>query len=226
MKNFPALRLWRRGVPQRPVIDRYILEFQADAVELEKQPTPVGIRSLYKLLCLLFCALILWSILGKIDMIVSAKGRLISTGKQILIQPLINSIIKKFHVEVGQIVKAGQTLVSLDPTFAVADESELKVRIGSLAVLIERLESELAEKPFPVTPDMPATKPSCSIASTKGARMNTRRGSKRMTASCSKTWAKSTPTNDSSRACAGSSTSTEKCCRCARRSSRTARTRA
>lgn len=157
MKNFPALRLWRRGVPQRPVIDRYILEFQADAVELEKQPTPAGIRSLYKLLCLLFCALILWSILGKIDMIVSAKGRLISTGKQILIQPLINSIIKEFHVEVGHIVKAGQTLVSLDPTFAAADESELKVRIGTLAVLIERLESELAGKPFLVTPDMPAS---------------------------------------------------------------------
>jgi hemolysin D len=157
MKNLPALRLWRRSDPQHPVIDKYILEFQADAVELEKQPTPASIRGLYKLLCVLFCALVLWSILGKIDMIVSAQGRLISTGKQILIQPLVNSIIKEFHVEVGHVVKAGQTLVSLDPTFAAADESQLKVRIGTLAVSIERLESELAGKPFVVTPEMPAT---------------------------------------------------------------------
>jgi HlyD family secretion protein len=151
------LRSRRRGSPQQPAVDLHILEFQADAVELEKQPLPASVRGLYTLLCALFITAVVWSILGKVDMIVSAKGRLITTGKQILIQPLVNSIIKEFHVEVGHVVSAGQPLVSLDPTFAQANETELKVRISTVSVLVERLESELSGKPFVVTPSMPAT---------------------------------------------------------------------
>jgi len=170
MKMVPKLRLRRRAASRQSGVDLHILEFQADAVELEKQPPPATITGLYKLLCALFLTALAWSIMGKVDMVVSAKGRLISTGKQILIQPLMNSIIKDFHVEVGQVVSAGQILVSLDPTFAQADETELKVRISSLSVLIERLECELAGKPFVVTPAMPANEADLQLNLNRGRR--------------------------------------------------------
>lgn len=135
-------------------LDSHALEFQPDSVELEKQPVPLFIRSTYYILLLLFIAAIIWSIVARMDMIVNARGRLISTGKQVVVQPLVNSIIKKFHVDVGQLVKKGQPLVSLDPTFAMADEAQVQVRLASLNVILNRLECELSGKPFVVTPDM------------------------------------------------------------------------
>ena len=138
-------------------LDSKVLEFQPDSVELEKQPVPFFIRATYYLLLALVVTALLWSILAKMDMIVTARGRLISTGKQVLIQPLVNSIIKKFHVDVGQIVKEGQVLVSLDPTFALADEAQIQVRQAALKVLLKRLECELSGSPFLITPDMDPT---------------------------------------------------------------------
>ncbi|QLA18204.1 HlyD family type I secretion periplasmic adaptor subunit [Desulfolutivibrio sulfoxidireducens] len=147
-------RFFRRPQPTSANINPAALEFQPDAVEIEKQPVPFFIRSTYWLLLLLVTIAIIWSIVARMDMIVTARGRLISTGKQILVQPLVNSIIKKFHVDVGQVVKQGQVIVSLDPTFAMADEAQLRQRLATLAAIIKRLECELANTAFTITPEM------------------------------------------------------------------------
>ena len=135
-------------------LDSHALEFQPDSVELEQQPVPKYLTWTYYLLLMLITAALTWSFIAKMDMIVNARGRLISTGKQVVVQPLVNSIIKKFNVDVGQIVKKGQPLISLDPTFAMADEAQIQNRLASLNVILNRLECELAGKPFIVTPEM------------------------------------------------------------------------
>lgn len=150
---FPWFARWDHGRN----LDQSVLEFQPDSMELENQPVPLLLRATYWLLLVLFVTALVWSIVARMDMIVTARGRLISTGKQVLVQPLVNSIIKRFHVDVGQIVKQGQVLVSLDPTFATADEAQIRVRLATLDVIIRRLESELAGKPFDVTPDLDRT---------------------------------------------------------------------
>ncbi|QLA15998.1 HlyD family type I secretion periplasmic adaptor subunit [Desulfolutivibrio sulfoxidireducens] len=159
MKTRPAKRFssWLRARPGVKELDHKALEFQPDSVELEKQPVPIFIRATYYLLLALVVCALTWSIVARMDMIVTARGRLISTGKQVLVQPLVNSIIKKFHVDVGQIVKKGQVLVSLDPTFAMADEAQVEVRLATLKVILKRLECELSDTPFVVTPDMEPT---------------------------------------------------------------------
>ena len=135
-------------------LDAKALEFQPDAVELEKQPVPLSARLTYYILLALVLIALIWSIIARMDMIVTARGKLISTGKQVVVQPLVNAIIKEFHVDVGQTVKEGQVLISLDPTFAMADEAQIKSRLGKLKVQIKRLESELAREVFLITPDM------------------------------------------------------------------------
>lgn len=135
-------------------LDTNALEFQPDSVELEKQPVPLVTRLTYHILVALVLIALVWSILAKMDMIVTAQGKLISTGKQVVVQPIVNSIIKKFHVDVGQIVKKGQVLISLDPTFAMADEAQVQVRLALLKVQIKRMECELAGTSFRITPDM------------------------------------------------------------------------
>lgn len=135
-------------------LDTKALEFQPDALELEKKPVPLSTRLTYYLLLTMVIIALIWSIVAKMDMIVAARGKLISTGKQVVVQPLVNAIIKEFHVDVGQTVKEGQVLISLDPTFAMADEAQIKSRLGKLKVQIKRLESELARESFLITPDM------------------------------------------------------------------------
>lgn len=149
-----------RGVSE---LDSNALEFQPDSIELEKQPVPLVTKLTYYLLLILVASALIWSILAKMDMIVTARGKLISTGKQIVVQPLVNSIIKKFHVDVGQVVKKGQPLVSLDPTFAMADEAQVKGRLAILKVQMERLECELAGKQFKIAPGMDPTEASIQM---------------------------------------------------------------
>ena len=149
-------------------LDTNALEFQPDSVELEKQPVPLVTRLTYHALLLLVLIALVWSILAKMDMIVTAQGKLISTGKQIVVQPIVNSIIKKFHVDVGQIVKKGQILISLDPTFAMADEAQVQVRLAALKVQMKRMECELAGTPFRVTPDMDPTETTLQMNLYKG----------------------------------------------------------
>jgi len=154
-----------RGIAE---LDNNALEFQPDSVELEKQPVPLVVRLTYYLLLALVLGALIWSILAKMDMIVTARGKLISTGKQVVVQPLVNSIIKKFHVDVGQIVKKGQPLISLDPTFAMADETQVQVRLGALKVQMKRMECELAGTPFRETPDMDPTEATLQMNLYKG----------------------------------------------------------
>jgi hemolysin D len=149
-------------------LDTKALEFQPDSVELEKQPVPLVTRLTYHILLALVLVALVWSILAKMDMIVTARGKLISTGKQVVVQPIVNSIIKKFHVDVGQIVKKGQVLVSLDPTFAMADEAQVQIRLAALKVQLKRMECELAGAPFRITPDMDATEAALQLNLYKG----------------------------------------------------------
>jgi hemolysin D len=60
----------------------------------------------------------LWSILGKVDIVAVAPGRIIVSDRTKVIQPLEASVVKAVLVKDGDRVKAGQVLVELDPTMA------------------------------------------------------------------------------------------------------------
>jgi hemolysin D len=50
---------------------------------------------------------------------------LITTTPTIVVQPLSTAVVRSIDVEVGDTVEKGQVLVTLDPTFASADVSQL-----------------------------------------------------------------------------------------------------
>jgi len=120
----------------------------SDQSELEElKPPRVARITLWTLLAIIIVA-ILWSVLAKVDKVIVAPGRLITTGQTVKIQPLEPSIITKFEVEIGQSVEKGQVLVRLDPTFSLADKSRLTARAVNLSLHIHRLECELNDKEF------------------------------------------------------------------------------
>lgn len=126
-----------------PKIRRLLAEFLPDAQAIEHDQPPRSARiTLYALLALVISAL-LWASLAQIDKLVIGHGRLVTPLPNIVVQPLEQAILKTIQVRVGQTVRKGAVLATLDPTFAEADASQLGARSDSLGMRARRLEAEL-----------------------------------------------------------------------------------
>lgn len=107
------------------------LAFLPAALSLEDTPMHPAPRRLAFTLIGLFASALAWSILGKIDIVAVAPGRLIVSERTKLIQPLEASVVKRVLVKDGDHVEAGQPLVELDPTRASADKASIDEQLKS-----------------------------------------------------------------------------------------------
>ena len=119
------------------------IEFLPDADEIELRPLPLIARVTLPVLAGALVVAALWATFSQIDKVVVAKGRLVNPLPNIVVQPLENSIVQKIEVRVGQIVRKGERLATLDPTFNAADETQLRSRLASLSTQQEQLTAEL-----------------------------------------------------------------------------------
>jgi HlyD family secretion protein len=131
--------------------DETEIEFLPDADAIERGPLPRFVRLTLHVLIGAFVFFILWACFSPVEKIVVAHGRLVNPLPNIVVQPLDTSIIQTIEVRVGQVVKKGQVLATLDPTFTAADEQQLRVRLESLDTQTAGLRAELAGQPGAVT---------------------------------------------------------------------------
>lgn len=96
------------------------------------------------LMALLFAAAGGGLALARVDIVVSANGRLATTESEIVVQPLETSVVRAIAVRMGDRVRAGQVLATLDPTFTEADEAELSAKLRRLQAAHDRIAAELA----------------------------------------------------------------------------------
>lgn len=87
-----------------------------------------------------------WAATAPIDGAVVAPGVFVATTQNKIIQHLEGGIISDISVKEGERVRAGQTLVKLDPTNASADLLRLKLRRAQLRATDARLTAEAGEK--------------------------------------------------------------------------------
>lgn len=127
-----------------------VLEYQPDAVEIEEKPVPTTIRWVLYIIIFSFVFVVTWATFFKVDRIVVAEGRLLTTSPTIVVQPLNTAVIRSIEVQVGDIVEKGQTLVTLDSTFASADLSQLTKQAMIYKVQERRIQAEL-QKTFAAT---------------------------------------------------------------------------
>jgi hemolysin D len=83
-------------------------------------------RRLAYLLMGLFTLALVWSLIGEVDIVATAPGRIIVSDRTKVIQPLEASVVKAVLVKDGDRVQAGQVLVQLDPTIATADKANVQ----------------------------------------------------------------------------------------------------
>jgi hemolysin D len=124
------------------------IDFQSDARKIdERRPPWVARATLYVLVAVIIVAGI-WAAVAKVDRIVVAPGKLVTTASTIVVQPLETSVVRSLNARVGDVIRKGDPLATLDPTFSEADAGQLRVKIKSLAAQIDRLEYELDDRPY------------------------------------------------------------------------------
>ena len=125
------------------------IEFLPDADEIERRPLPPYARITVHVLAAMLVCFLVWSSFAEIDEVVKAQGRLTTPLSNIVVQPIETSIIRSIDVRVGQVVRKGERLATLDPTDADADQAQLRLKFDSLDTQVKRLEAELTGKAAP-----------------------------------------------------------------------------
>jgi len=123
-------------------------EFKPILQEIQdKPPNPLGRIFLWSLLILMVLITIGLYFL-EVDVVVSARGKVIPDGDIKIIQSLDTGVIKKIMVREGDYVKEGQPLVEIDPTIDVADIQGKKKNLSFHKLTRERVESIISGKMF------------------------------------------------------------------------------
>jgi len=117
--------------------------FRDDFTETDEFALPSWSRSSLYVLTSFFITFLCWACISKIDKIVKAQGKLITTGQEIVVRPLVDSIVKSIDIRVGQVVKKDQKILTLDPTFAQSDLGQVNIRIEYAKAAIYRAQCEL-----------------------------------------------------------------------------------
>ena len=128
--------------------DRLANEYQPDAAALEEASVPLSAHAaLYVVLALLITA-IAWAVIGTVDRIVVAPGKIASQTPMLVMQPFTTSRVVQIAVKPGDHVVKGQLLAKFDPSFAQADVMSLRQKVASLTAQTERLQAELSGTVF------------------------------------------------------------------------------
>ena len=123
-------------------------DFKPILAEIEDRPTnPLGIYFLWTIISLMIITL-LGLFLVKIDVVVSARGKIIPIGDVKVIQPLETGVITKIHVKEGDYVKKGDILLEIDPSVDTADLEGKERNLKYSRLSLERINAVLAGKEF------------------------------------------------------------------------------
>ncbi|WP_429195201.1 HlyD family type I secretion periplasmic adaptor subunit [Aeromonas veronii] len=122
--------------------------FYPALIRLQKvAPHPLGRWVLWGNLILLFF-LICWALIGRIDIVAVADGKLVPESYLKIVQPSEPGIIKEILVHEGETVSAGQVLMRMDAMISDADLSATTTAYERKRLQLERIDAEITNNPF------------------------------------------------------------------------------
>jgi hemolysin D len=128
--------------------DRSELEFLPAALEIvESPPSPVG-RGILWIIVSFFAVAVAWSVIGRVDEVAVALGKVIPSGYTKVVQAEDKGIVRKLNVSNGSPVKAGDVLIELDTVVTEADMARLTKERDFYLLDLARLYSEMGKKIF------------------------------------------------------------------------------
>jgi HlyD family secretion protein len=133
--------------------DQAANDFKPDAAALEEAPVPLSAHAALFVVLALLIAAVVWAVVGKVDRIVVAPGKVATRTPMLVMQPFTTSRIVSIDVKPGDHVVKGQVLARFDPAFAQADVSSLQQKVDTLTAQVQRLDAQLSGRIFSAGPD-------------------------------------------------------------------------
>lgn len=128
--------------------NRSELEFLPAALEIvESPPSPIG-RALLWIVVAFFVIALAWSILGHVDEVAVAPGKVIPSGYTKVIQAEDKGIVRKLGVANGTVVRTGDVLIELDTVVTEADMKRLRKERDFYLLDLARLYAERDDRTF------------------------------------------------------------------------------
>lgn len=116
-------------------------------------PHPQRQRVMWMLLALLVFLLV-WALIGRLDIVAVADGKLVPASYLKIVQPSEAGIVKEILVREGETVHAGQVLMRMDALITEADLDSIATEHTRKQLQLARIDTELTGKPF--QPDIQA----------------------------------------------------------------------
>lgn len=126
--------------------DKY--EFQPLLVEIEESPiSPLGRLLLWSLVVFIVISM-LWLFFAKIDVVVTARGKVIPSGEIKIVQPIETGTISAIFIKEGMKVKKGDVLMELDPSVTSSNTISKQQNLNTLNLEIERITALVKNEEF------------------------------------------------------------------------------
>jgi len=113
----------------------------------ERPPNPAGRMFLWALMAILVVAG-LGLFLVEVDVVVSARGKIVPLGDVKTLQPLETGVVSGIRVKEGDYVAQGATLVEVDPALDTADLEGKEKNLRFSKAAAGRIDAVLAGRPF------------------------------------------------------------------------------
>ena len=118
--------------------------FSTASIALRQQPPSRVARMVTLAICSMAGLSVGYASLAFMDIVVTAQGRVIPSGKSKIIQPLEAGVVKAIAVKDGQAVKAGDLLMELDATATQADRDRVQREFWETQADVLRLNALLS----------------------------------------------------------------------------------
>jgi hemolysin D len=115
-------------------------EFLPAALSLQEKPVSSTAKNTGRVLILMFSVALLWSVLGKVDIVVNASGKIIPSDYTKVISSVEVASVSSLYVSEGLVVKAGDLLLELDSS--APDAEHEKAKISVMQALLDMARSE------------------------------------------------------------------------------------
>ena len=118
-------------------------EFLPAGLSLQETPGSPSLRWTGRVLMALVAFAVLWSVLGHVDIIVNASGKIIPSARTKTIGSVDVASVRALHVTEGQAVRAGDLLIELDTSAQDAEHDKASGDAAAATLLASRSQAML-----------------------------------------------------------------------------------
>lgn len=142
MASQPIFYLWLvNSLAPKPTFERGL------GGVIASPPLPLPRAVLWSLLVLVGI-LFVWALVGRLDIIATAEGKLIPRTFLRIVQPVEGGVLKTLLVREGDLVTKDQVLIQMDTQLSEADTKALKAELDIRKLQLRRIDAELHNQPL------------------------------------------------------------------------------